>query len=109
MAYGKQKVNGKFGESSKWWGSALYFNLDPAPWFGLTLRGEYFDDEKAISAGAFGANIFETTLSANFKINGLTIIPEFRLDKASEAIFVDADENYKKRTASALLAAVYKF
>jgi hypothetical protein len=109
MAFTKSRFNGKFGESENWWGSALYINVDPMDWFGLTLRGEYFNDEKAVSAGAFGTSIFATTLSANFRVSGLTIIPELRYDKAGEAIFTDHAENGKKSTASALLAAVYKF
>lgn len=109
VAMSRLRHNGKFGDSQNWWGSALYLNVDPKDWWGLTLRGEYFDDEKAVSAGAFGANILAATLSANFKISGLTIIPELRYDKASRAIFTNHSEAAKKSTTSALLAAVYHF
>lgn len=109
VAFTKTRLNGKFGESQNWWGSALYLNVDPMNWFGLTLREEYFNDDNAISAGAFGTNIWATTLSANFKISGLTIIPELRLDKAGKEIFIDHTETARKSTTSALLAAVYKF
>ena len=109
MAFGKDRLNGKFGETSKWWGSALYVNVDPKEWFGLTLRGEYFNDEESLSAGAFGTHIFATTLSANFKVSGLTIIPELRYDRAGAEIFSDHAGAAQKTTASALLAAVYKF
>ena len=34
------------GTSSSWSSNALYFNYDPSSKFGLTLRGEYFDDKK---------------------------------------------------------------
>jgi hypothetical protein len=109
MAFAKDRFNGKFGESHKWWGSALYINVDPVDWFGLTLRGEYFDDKEAVSAGAFGTHIFATTLSANFKVSGLTIIPELRYDRAGAEIFTDHSGTAQKSTASALVAAVYKF
>lgn len=109
VQYAKDRFNGKFGESHKWWGSALYVNVDPAAWFGLTLRGEYFNDEAAVSAGAFGTHIWATTLSANLKVSGLTIIPELRYDKAGAEIFSDHDGTAQKSTASALVAAVYKF
>lgn len=109
VAFSKSRINGKFGDSDNWWGSALYLNVDPKEWFGLTLRGEYFDDEHAVSAGAFGAHIFATTLSANFKIQGLTLIPELRIDNASKELFIDHSETAKKTTTSALVAAVYKF
>ena len=47
-------------ESQSWWGSALYLNYDPQPWFGLTLRGEYFGDKNhlKIMASPDGSNIF---------------------------------------------------
>jgi Putative beta-barrel porin-2, OmpL-like. bbp2 len=116
----KQKgVNGKYGDTESWWGTALYLNVDPQPWFGLTLRGEYFDDKKFLTAATvnplsttgvrLGGNIFETTLSANFKIDNLTILPEFRYESASKNLFVKDDGTGTKSTASVLLAAIYKF
>mgnify|MGYP002403061964 CR=1 FL=1 len=56
-----------------------------------------------------GGNIFATTLSANFKLAGFTFIPEFRIDNASENIFVDKDGAGKKSASNFLLAAVYSF
>ncbi len=102
----------KNADGKSWWGSALYINVDPKAWFGLTLRTEYFSDKNQfkIPTGIDdGASVFATTLSANFKAGGLTIIPEFRLDNASEEVFIDANFNPKKSTGSFLLAAVYSF
>jgi len=99
----------KYGDSKNWWGSALYFNLDPKPWFGLTLRGEYFDDKQAVSGGAFGTNFFETTLSANFKVEGLTIIPEVRYDASGKKMFTKHDGTMTKNTSTILVAAIYHF
>jgi len=101
-------ATGKFGDYNNWWGSAVYLNVDPKPWFGLTLRGEYFDNKNAVSA-APEASIFATTLSANFKIGGLTIIPELRHDAANTEIFTDHSNTLTKGSTSGLLAAVYKF
>jgi hypothetical protein len=109
IAFTKERFNGKFTDSENWWGSALYLNVDPRDWFGLSLRGEYFNDENAVSAGAFGAHIFATTLSANFKVGGLTFIPELRVDRANKELFTDNSETPGKTTTSALIAAVYKF
>ena len=98
------------GES--WWGSALYLSLDPKDWFGLTLRGEYFNDDhqlKVYAASPEGGNIFATTLSANFKINALVIIPEFRIDKASKDIFTAKNGSPSSKAGSFLVAAVYAF
>ena len=52
----------------------------------------------------FGTKITAFTLSGNFKIDALTIIPEIRIDSAKKEIF-----NGKKSDTDFILAAVYKF
>jgi Putative beta-barrel porin-2, OmpL-like. bbp2 len=105
--------NGEKNESSKsWWGSALYLNLDPTPWFGLTLREEYFSDKnglKVYSGFPKAGSVFASTLSANFKVDGFIFIPEFRLDNAQHEIFSDHDGVGKKSSASFIFAAIYAF
>lgn len=102
-------ANGKFGDATSWWGSALYFNVDPSTAFGLTLRSEYFSNKKAV-VGAPEAGIIANTLSANFRVGPLTIIPELRLENASAPIYTKGDAiASKKSTATALVSAVYKF
>jgi hypothetical protein len=99
-------------DGQSWWGSALYLNLDPKPWFGLTLRGEYFNDDnqlKMFSLTPAGGSIFATTLSANIKAGGFIFIPEFRIDNASEAIFTDKAGAGKRSAGSFQLAAVFAF
>lgn len=89
------------------WGSALYFNVDPTANFGITLRSEYFNDNK--SAFGFGTNIFDVTLSPNFKIGNLTIIPELRLDNAKDEIFTNHNGSGTKSTFTGILAVTYHF
>jgi hypothetical protein len=99
-------------DGQSWWGSAVYLNVDPSSQFGLTLRSEFFSDKNQmkISTGtADGAKIFANTLSLNFKVDNLTIIPEFRIDNSSEQIFVKKDGAPTKTAANVLLAAVYSF
>ncbi len=106
----KAKDNtGKYSDLKSWWGSALYLNIDPKPWLGLTLRSEYFDDKKGVSSGAFNTDFFETTFSANFKIDGLIIIPEIRFDNSGEKMFIKHDGTSTKSTTSFLVAAIYHF
>jgi len=100
------KPDGSSGDS--WWGSALYFNVDPTSSFGITLRGEYFDNKKEVAL-APATSIFDVTLSPNFKIGNLTIIPELRLDNAKDKIFTDHDGNGTKSTFTGILAATYHF
>jgi hypothetical protein len=98
------------GSSQSWWGSALYLNFDPTSAFGLTARGEYFDDKKGVAG--FATSIVDFTLSANFHIDNLTIIPEFRVDTAKDPIFFtnsDKTTSSAKSTSSFILAATYHF
>jgi len=95
------------GSSASWWGSAVYLNVDPTSKFGLTLRGEYFDDKKKVLG--YNSSIFAATLSAQIKVDKLTIIPEFRFDNSSEEIFSKNDGTGTKGTGTLLLAAVYTF
>jgi hypothetical protein len=97
----------KYLISRSWWGSALYLNLDPRSWLGFTLRTEYFSDTYGVCLPA-PANVAATTLSANFKVAHahLTLIPEFRVDRADNPIFFHADGSSARTAASILLAAV---
>ncbi|HYO21627.1 MAG TPA: outer membrane beta-barrel protein [Flavisolibacter sp.] len=101
-----------FAETKSWWGSALYVNFDPSSTFGLTLREEYFNDDnqlKVYSSQLKGGSVLATTLSANIRTSNLIFIPEVRFDKASEAIFTNANGESKKLSANILFAAIYQF
>ena len=94
IASAQTKANGKFETANSWWGSAFTSMQIQADWLGLTLRTEYFKDKDAMTdvfaSQSNGGSVFQTTLSSNFKIANLTMIPELRLDKASEDIFETA-------------------
>jgi len=98
------------GSNGSWWGSALYFNYDPNSVFGLTVRGEYFDDEDGVAG--FGTNLYDFTLSGNIHIENLTVIPEVRIDGAKDPVFykdTDGPLPSANVTGSFLLAAVFHF
>lgn len=109
----KTYLGNKLYDTDKcWWGSALYLNLDPTSRFGLTLREEYFSDKnglKVYGSQPEGGSVWATTLSANLKIDNLTFIPEFRLDKASQPIFSTKNGEPTKTSANVLFAAIYQF
>ena len=98
----------KYSDSRSWWGAATYLNIDPKKWFGLTLRTEYFNDKKDVRLPA-PANLVANTLSANFKVDGFTFIPEFRLENANIPIFSKHDGTSTRTAANFLLAAIYAF
>jgi hypothetical protein len=113
VASTQMKNGDKYADAHSWWGTAIYLNVDPKSWLGFTLREELFNDEKQLTdvfyANTSGGKVFASTLSANFRISNLTIIPEVRLDNASKEIFVKESGATTKNTATLLLAAVYKF
>jgi Putative beta-barrel porin-2, OmpL-like. bbp2 len=93
-------------DGSGFYGAALYPQYAVSEKLGLGLRAEYFgfhydggDDDTVIAA----------TLSANYKVDDLTIIPEIRLDSWSDDFYFDNDLEPTKSLASFLVAAVYKF
>lgn len=112
MATFKNRIDGKYGAADEWWGTAAYLNFDPKSWLGITLRSEYFNDEKQLNVFGYapmGGNVFANTLSFNFKVDNLIIIPEFRMESASQEIFSKAGGASTKSTANVLLAAIYQF
>ncbi len=93
-------------QTTNWWGAALYLNIDPAKWFGITVRTEYIEDHD----NYLGLDhAIAPTLSANFRIDNLTIIPEFRFDNTGKDVFYKSTTESTNTTDSFLLAAVYHF
>ena len=102
-----------FGAASHWWGSALYVNVNPSSWLGLTLRSEYFSDKKQLNiyaAQPVGGSVLANTLSLNLSKDHLTLIPEIRVDYANKDAFFEAKDGLgSKQAISFLCAAIYKF
>jgi len=74
----------------------------------IGTRLEYFADE-GIGVVGTGENVFDATLSANYTVGKLTIIPEFRLDLVSQDMFDDGNGGMNDSLASGVLAVVYGF
>ena len=104
-----------YNDEGSFYGIALYPQYQLFESFALGLRGEYFA-ETDYGVGAIGeynaegdADVFEFTLTGNYSIGNLMIIPEFRLDSSSEETFLDTNLDPSKSLSSFLVAAVYKF
>jgi hypothetical protein len=95
------------GSSGSWVGNALYVNYDHSNKIGLTFRSEYISDDKTVYFTT--KNIFANTLSLNYKVGPLTIIPELRFESANSNFYLKEDGTGTKSTASGLVAVVYKF
>lgn len=102
------------GDASTFMGFALYPKIILSESFALGLRAEYLGVTNG-HLGIFGldadnkGSVMEFTLSGNYKVGGLTFIPEFRIDQTSEDSFWDADGKLTNMMPSLNLAAVYRF
>ncbi|MGJ8591945.1 MAG: outer membrane beta-barrel protein [Aquaticitalea sp.] len=93
-------------DGNGFYGAALYPQYSISNNLDLGLRGEYF----AFHYDEFDDDsVFAATLTANYKIDDLTIIPEVRLDSWSSEFYFDDDLMPTKSLAAFLVAAVYKF
>lgn len=102
-------MNKVAGKRSIWKSNAFYVNYDPSSKIGFTYRSEFFYDKNAVSAGAFATNIFANTLSLNYKIKQFILVPELRIESAKNSIYVNKAGDPTSKSASFLLAAIYKF
>ena len=102
---------GKVGYS----GFALYPSVAVTDAFSLGLRAEYFKAKEGSveNTDVYGINGDESvtafTLSANYKVGGFTLIPEFRLDSNSEERFFKSNGDSTKSASQATVAVVYAF
>ena len=103
------------GTNTNWSGTALYVNYAVSDKCVLAARGEYLQDSKGALFGINDNAVTAFTLSANFKVDALTIIPEIRFDSGKKNIFATTDVDklgatvYKGSETAFILAAVYKF
>ena len=104
-----KSVTPQKGSATSWLGTAFYLNYAFTDKFTLAGRGEFLNDKKGALFGFNDNTVTAFTLSGNFKVDALTIIPEIRFDSSKNAIFAtDAGKTEKAETAF-ILAAVYKF
>ncbi|WP_278035253.1 porin [Flavobacterium nitratireducens] len=92
-------------------GFALYPSVAVSDSFSLGLRAEYFDYKNLYedSNENMDSSVTAFTLSANYKVGGLTIIPEFRLDSNKNNVFLDSDMAPTKSATQATIGVVYGF
>lgn len=88
------------------YGAALYPKYTVSDALGLGARVEYFGFHHG---DVYDDNVFATTLSVNYKIADLTIIPEVRLDNWNDKRYLNGDLEPSNNLSSFLIAAVYQF
>lgn len=113
-----KSISDEKSELGNWYGAAVYLGYAATDNFAIGLRGEYINDgvdaifDKSVLANNVEeVSVFATTLSANIKIDNLTLIPEFRLDSASEDIFMQSGDTptFVSASPTFIFAAVYGF
>lgn len=88
-------------------GVALYPQYSISETVALGLRGEYFNVKKTDIIPSESTSSF--TLSANIKHEGLTLIPEIRLDNNQNPIFLTKNSDPSKKASQFSLSLVYSF
>ena len=91
----------------KFSGVALYPQVALSDTFTLGGRFEAFTENGALGAFGDGDNT-SITLTGSFTSGNMTIKPEFRVDTASDAYYMDAD-GATDSLSSFVLAAIYSF
>jgi hypothetical protein len=109
--YAKTKNDFDSSLDGDWYSLVGYANYSFSPSLLLAYRLEYFDaKDAALSLGTLaGSNVFANTVSLNYKVGKLTIIPELRYDAASNDIFLDKDAAPTGGSFFGLIATTYSF
>ncbi len=118
-APGETVVNGeRIALDDNWYGYsgiAAYLKFQPTEVTAVGLRTEYFQEMYG-GYGAIGAydennraQVWETTLSANIQVGAIMLIPELRLDKADQPVFIDFNAQPANYLVSFICAAVLGF
>ncbi|MDN5212159.1 porin [Fulvivirgaceae bacterium BMA12] len=115
--YNGTSIEDVSGDNAGFYGVAGYLQITTSDVFAIGTRIEYFSEFEE-GAGAIGAydlngdaNILDVTLTGQISVGDhLTLIPELRLDAASEdGTFPDSDLEATKSLASFLFGAVFSF
>jgi hypothetical protein len=109
--YAKIHNNLDSENDGKWYSLILYPTYTFSPSLLLAYRLEYMNSKDATASllAIAGSSIIGNTLSLNYKVGNMTIIPEFRIDSASNDIFEDNDGAFTGVNTYALVAATYTF
>lgn len=106
----KKSVKPTAGEAVSWSGLALYGKFMLSDGFTLGLRGERIFDNYGLITGVEDNAITAFTVSGNFHIGNLTLIPEFRIDSGIKSdTFTSLEATSLKSTSGLLMAVVYSF
>lgn len=98
-------------KSTDWWGAALLAHYDFNDLFGLTVRGEMFDDNAGFRfGGGTDHNLYEGTFTGHFYLTeGFEARLEFRHDQSDRDFFAKSDGTLRKFQDTVSAELLYKF
>ncbi len=98
------------GTTRSWSGIALYTKYALGKTITVGARGEIIKDTDGLILGIEQDYISALTLSGNIRLGNLTVIPEFRIDSASQAsAFTNLAGSPLSKASGAIIAVVYSF
>lgn len=101
--YGMEDKAGVGGDDATWLGFGVQPLVHVNNWFGLGLRYEFFDDDKLSRTGSLVGGAMAAAGKTDLALQDISVAPtvwltksamvraEYRLDMASEKVFVDSD------------------
>lgn len=101
------QTNDLVNSQKRWFSTVLYLGYDVLDNLSVNYRGERFSDTNNVAG--VNTNVIANTISANYKVGSLTIIPELRGELADRNIYVNKNNNGTRLNSYFLLAATYAF
>jgi len=108
--YGTEEETAPGGADAEWFGVAVIARYEINKWFTMNTRVEYFKDHSdvRIDAGVFGQNLWEFTLTPEFKVRDNMIVRvEYRHDDSNRLVFSDGAGMSDSQDTIAINALVY--
>lgn len=106
---GKEEGIGGAGFAN-WWGAAGYLHWKPLDSFGLSVRGEFMQDDGSRFLIGTDGTVGEGTLTAHFYLgDGWETRIEARHDQADRAIYLKSDGTARKFQDTVSAEVVYAF
>jgi hypothetical protein len=92
-----------------WMGGALYAATTWSEAFTLCLRGEHFSDEDGYNFSGLQNSLTSFTVTGNWTLGHLKVMPEVRYDTSTTEVFVDNTGQMRKSEPSLLVGVTYHF
>jgi predicted porin len=108
LDYGTEEDEGVGGGTAEWFGLAGIVRYDVNKWFSMNFRAEFFNDNDGVRTGTIGQDLWEITITPEFRINNNMVVRvEYRHDDSNRLTFDDGAGVSDSQDTIALNALVY--